>query len=172
MPPAAVPGVGECRICFEVVPCVKVLDCSHCLCIPCLTKLVEQQKKLQENSSGQQKTIVACPECRQKTDCSQGVASLKTRYFGKIRCDLCLEKKDTDDIWWCQDCLQTICSKCSIKEHSKKGHHISEWNKMEPVKYSIEYLSQVTQIQIFKGVLRCIAQSYLLQSGSLNIYHF
>lgn len=143
--PGAVPGVGECKICCEIVPSVKVLDCGHSLCLPCASKIVEaSQRKAKEQPQATPSCHLVCPECRSVTECGpQGARALKTRYFGLLKCDLCLEKKDTDDCWWCAECIRTLCSKCSIKEHSKKGHTITEWNKLEPVKYSVNYISQV-----------------------------
>lgn len=73
-----------------------MLDCQHTLCLPCADKLA---------SADPNKLSVTCPECRQPTDCSHGFKFLKTRYFGKIRCDICHEKKQAEDMWWCQDCV-------------------------------------------------------------------
>lgn len=102
--PSAIPGVGDCHICCEVVPSVKILNCGHCLCVACASRMTGGGRK-----------PLSCPECRELTDLTAGVQSLPTKYFGKIKCDICLSQKDTDDMWWCNQCAMALCSKCSIK---------------------------------------------------------
>uniref|UniRef100_A0A914WMD2 RING-type domain-containing protein n=1 Tax=Plectus sambesii TaxID=2011161 RepID=A0A914WMD2_9BILA len=158
--PHATPGVGECSICFEGVPCVKVLDCQHTLCLPCADKVA---------SANPNKLSVTCPECRQPTDCSHGFKFLKTRYFGKIRCDICHEKKQAEDMWWCRDCVMGLCSKCSILEHAQKRHIISEWNKMEQVQFSLNYIDQWNKMEQVQFSLNYIDQvRFRRQQSSSN----
>lgn len=84
---------------------LQVLDCEHTICVPCAGKLVRSADTIS----------IECPTCRQSTIIDQGLDDLPNRYFGDIKCDVCLEKKSTNDMWWCRQCVRALCSKCSIK---------------------------------------------------------
>lgn len=89
------------KLCKEDTLYQKVLPCKHSFCEPCISKLAKP------GLHGQQ---LICSCCRLSTDVSkEGVLQLPTKFFAKLSCEFCSQKKDIDEIWWCKNCEMTLC---------------------------------------------------------------
>ncbi len=107
----AIPGKKKCEICFEEVSSVKILQCGHRFCLPCVLSISAKVGSL-------------CPTCRQPfSESDDRFSRLPTHYFGEIACDICVEFKSIEDFWFCRACFKSFCSRCAMTEHR---FHINE----------------------------------------------
>eukprot|EP00667_Euglena_gracilis_P010585 EG_transcript_10776 len=135
-----------------------LLDCAHNVCLNCAQQLYEFQSKIEElnqsrrlsSATAQFHTGIKCPECRQFTSTSEGVAGLKRNVtLRNLVCRLKVEKKGADMVlcgnceeetasFACRECGFELCPDCKLTQHQRgkyKSHTIvplGEWSKSKP----------------------------------------
>ncbi|VDP09490.1 unnamed protein product, partial [Soboliphyme baturini] len=117
------------------VKCTKILACGHTFCVRCLSFISEKDfdDLLQ----------IKCPICREESHSISSIQSLPSRFYGRIKCDKCLQCKKSNDTWWCPSCVQAMCSKCRLTEHSDSHHSVAEWNNLAPAECSLAYVNEL-----------------------------
>lgn len=134
----------ECCICESIITNPKTLSCLHTYCLTCLEDLV---------CKGQERGVVSCPMCHEKTSVpSGGVSNLKTNFFvntlkdhtlakekvkdlKKIICTSC-DDSDARVVSRCTDCQDFLCAKCMDAHASMrimKTHHVITMEKLHSV---------------------------------------
>ncbi len=116
------PGLAVCEICTEEVHSLKVLPCHHAMCTTCLSKLIRTAQ-----------AELCCPQCRRVF--SPHHDGFRTKFFGRLSCDNCLELKDVQEFWWCCQCKKALCSLCAMKDHRFPHHEIYQWDDLYPVDF-------------------------------------
>ncbi|KAL1236546.1 Tripartite motif-containing protein [Trichinella spiralis] len=126
------PAMQQCEICSEDHVSLKLLHCGHSYCLLCIRRWIEVAEK---------SDVISCPQCRQLTElCQRSVETLRTKFAGVLRCFQCFTLKDLEDMWWCHQCLNTLCSRCIIISH--KDHNVNAYGEFDALHACIAWMRE------------------------------
>ncbi|KRX98092.1 hypothetical protein T4E_1403, partial [Trichinella pseudospiralis] len=126
------PAMQQCEICSEDYVSLKLLNCGHSYCLLCIRRWIEVAEK---------SDVISCPQCRQLTElCARSVETLRTKFAGLLRCFQCFTLKDLEDMWWCHQCLNTLCSRCIIISH--KDHNVNAYEEFDALHACIAWMRE------------------------------
>ena len=92
-----------CAICTELCTIPKSLPCMHTFCQECLEKYV----KVKETDDQWNPAEVPCPTCREKTDLSQGIASIRTNFIFVKMIEAVFKESDKEEPKYCGKCIDS-----------------------------------------------------------------
>ena len=79
--PVSRSGVGECPICYETVPLVKLAKCTHEVCVECRSRQVFANERNMPDDAVDLSILSACPICR----ANNSEATDRSRPFEHLR---------------------------------------------------------------------------------------
>lgn len=101
-----------CAICTELCRIPKSLPCMHTFCQECL----DQYVKVKETHDQWNPAEVPCPTCREKTDLSQGVTSIRTNFIFVKMIEAVFEESNKEEIKYCGKCIDETIATAYCKE--------------------------------------------------------